>query len=1385
MIVVMSLVACTGGAGETFISDTSGRFDGSRSDQSYPADADSDISTVDNESDLEGSETGDGGFSDELDFVLPDGVDLDVIQGQPGAPCLSGDDCDSGFCIQTPVGKQCTMLCTFEDCPFDWVCVQHQPSLPDEVYMCAPLRMNLCKPCDKNSECLTNGAETGDMCVPYGNLGNFCGSACMGTGDCPEGYQCEQVLDVWGFESNQCVLSEGECACQPWFVDEGAATTCLNTNDLGVCEGHRVCTAEGLTACDAKPPAAELCNAKDDDCDGLVDEEAGGDPCYVENENGSCLGAYICFDGELTCDAPVPAPEACDGKDNNCNGTIDEGFPDSDLDGMADCLENDKDGDGVVDIEDNCQFVPNPEQDDFDLDDKGDVCDKDDDNDLVKDELDCKPLDPDVNPNATEICNSKDDDCDGLIDEGFPDSDSDALSDCVDDDDDNDGFADGVDCGPVNKLVFPGAIEVCDGLDNDCDFDIDESFPDTDNDSLADCIDPDIDDDDVINELDNCPEKANQNQDDSDADGTGDACDPDADGDGIPDGVDNCLGLSNPGQKDLDLDGIGDPCDEDVDGDDVLEEDNCPLVFNPTQVDLDNDATGDACDDDLDGDQDPDETDCAPNNPYISSLAIEECDGLDNDCDGAIDQGFPDFDADGLKNCVDVDDDDDGDPDLTDCGPLDSGIHGKASEICNNKDDNCDGKVDNDLGELVCGKGICFHSVPICVEGDVQNCDPFEGAQTEVCNNQDDNWNGQIDEDLGWISCGKGICFHMAPICSAGVEEPCDPTEGAQVEACNGQDDDCDGKIDEELGTSTCGIGQCEHLQANCIGGVEVDCDPLSGALPEVCDGLDNNCDDQVDEGFMDTDNDTFADCIDKDDDADGEADLMDCAPLNPEINHTAIEVCDGLDNNCDGQADEMGAAGCEPYFFDADGDGHGTLEGKCLCNAVGLWKATVDDDCSDLNPWIFPGATELCDGVDNNCDGVADEDGATGCSWFFTDEDKDGYGSGDPTCVCDAPGQGWSVLGGDCDEEESQNHPGAFEVCDEMDNDCDGEVDENFDFDTDEQNCGSCDYLCQPPNAYGACADGKCGIAECVEGYENCNISSDDGCETHTGLDPDNCGECGNVCELDNATASCLLGICTVAQCDEDFFDKDEDSENGCEVFTYGQEANPADNCKAIINANANAQTGWFWVEPLGDGTKFQVYCDMTTDGGGWTLVWSNRKGTGDKATTSMPWNTAINTTTLHNGSKTADPHDFDYYVGLKYWNELGSLARYDWANDNGAIDQRFYASISLTAGNYYALQLSSYVQKIGSTVAGIWHYHKGLRFSTYDADHDSGGSNCSSEYSATPFWYHSCWSGSINGGGQNSGSGYYNGAYWDGSQKKWGDNNGQGAGNGWFYLR
>jgi hypothetical protein len=188
--------------------------------------------------------------------------------------------------------------------------------------------------------------------------------------------------------------------------------------------------------------------------------------------------------------------------------------------------------------------------------------------------------------------------------------------------------------------------EICDGKDNNLNGAIDEGFLDADNDKIADCVDPDDDGDGVADSLDNCPLVSNSDQTDTDADKTGDVCDPDDDGDGVADAMDNCQLVSNPNQADTDADKAGDACDLDDDGDGVANGmDNCPLAPNSDQADTDGDKAGNACD--LDDDSDT-VADGADNCPLVPNR-----DQADTDKDKAGDACDSDDDADGVADSVD------------------------------------------------------------------------------------------------------------------------------------------------------------------------------------------------------------------------------------------------------------------------------------------------------------------------------------------------------------------------------------------------------------------------------------------------------------------------------------------------------------------------------------------------------------------------------------------------------------------------------------------------------------------------------------------------------------------------------------------------------------
>ena len=163
-----------------------------------------------------------------------------------------------------------------------------------------------------------------------------------------------------------------------------------------------------------------------------------------------------------------------------------------------------------------------------------------------------------------------------------------------------------------------------------------------------------------------------------------------------------------------------------------------------------------------------------------------------------------------------------------------------------------------------------------------------------------------------------------------------------------------------------------------------------------------------------------------------------DCNDADPRIFPESPEVCDGLDNDCDYATDEDG--GEIDWCLDRDGDGHGDVTTKnhaCLIPAEGV---VTCDDCNDADRAIYPSADERCDGIDNNCDIVVDDDASVDASTWYRDDDQDGYGEEERmTTSCLQP-DGYAESPGDCDDDEPVVNPGMLEACNNgLDDNCDG----------------------------------------------------------------------------------------------------------------------------------------------------------------------------------------------------------------------------------------------------------------------------------------------------------------------------------------------------------
>lgn len=284
------------------------------------------------------------------------------------------------------------------------------------------------------------------------------------------------------------------------------------------------------------------------------------------------------------------------------------------------------------------------------------------------------------------------------------------------------------------------------------------------------------------------------------------------------------------------------------------------------------------------------------------------------------------------------------------------------------------------------------------------------------------------------------------------------------TEVCNEIDDNCDGNIDEGVQTTFYadadgdGYGDAGNTTLACsvpAGYVTdaTDCnDADAGVNPgasEVCNGIDDNCDGNADEGlpfdtwYADADGDTYGDPGNSVSTCDGApsgyvADASDCDDNVASINPGASETCNGIDDDCNGMVDD--GLTFDTWYADADGDGYGDAGSTTMaCSAPAGYVADATD-CNDADGAINPGATEVCNGIDDNCDGNTDEGVLI---TFYADADGDTYGDAAvSTDACSAPG-GYVANSGDCNDASNTVYPGAAEICaNGIDEDCDGVVD-------------------------------------------------------------------------------------------------------------------------------------------------------------------------------------------------------------------------------------------------------------------------------------------------------------------------------------------------------
>ncbi len=1095
-----------------------------------------------------------------------------------GEPCEVDDRCETSLCDSANGGpKVCLRACAI-GCRGPEVCTQ----LAADRFACVPERAGLCRACTKDSDC----PQAADKCIVLGETA-FCGRDCSFDESCPNSFRCGDATTITGqLATRQCQPSSGTCECIA--ATSGQQKPCDVTNNFGTCTGISVCRPpEGYSSCNARTPTAEVCNSVDDDCNGQTDEGLGDVTCGL----GECRRSVAaCISGAAqTCVPGTPGVELCNGRDDDCDGMVDNGF--STQTDVAHCgacntaciLTN-----AVPACVAGMCAVSRCQPGWSDLDgNPANGC-----------EYPCQPSDA-----GGEVCNGVDDDCDGIVDNGF------------------DLVSDPNHCGQCNLECSVSGTTV----------------------STYSCVAR-------VCGIGTCtPGRGNCNQQ------YGDGCEVDLTNDPAhcgtcstacttPNATATCVngtcgvGQCNPNFANCNGT-VADGCEVNTNtsanncgacgtvcnannASSSCSNGSCAYTCNPNFWDVDGLASN-GC-----------EYNC-----IRTAGGVEQCDGIDNDCDNRIDEDF----------------------DLTSnaahCGQCNRACTAPfATTACSTS---ACGITACDSGRANCN-GVYVDGCEVNTQSDLANCGtcgstcstPNATAQCltgacgiQSCNAGFNNCNGLIADGCEINTqnnvshcgaCGNGCtAANGTPQCASGT---------CGVESCNNgfrncnnvASDGCEVAINTDVNncgacnvacntpnatpsctTGTCGIQSCNAGFRNCNGLLADGCEVNftndinnCGACGNVCSTANgapacNNgiCGIACGSGFADCNGQIGDGC-----EVNTNASTSHCGACNnacvaanatPACSNGSctIGTCSGTFRDCNGQLSD----GCE-----INSGNNVNNCGACnnACAVANATPACVSSACAigacnsgfrDCNSQVVDGcetntntAVTSCGTCGNVCTVTNGTPGCSGgsctvasctgawrdCNGQVTDGCEVNTSNTIANCgacgtVCNFPHAapvcssgtcgiasclpGWVNANGqlaDGCEYACVPSNGGVEICDGVDNDCDTLIDEGFNLTSDVNNCGACNNVCTAANVLASqCTTGNCGVVACTNGFANCDGVYSTGCEININTNVNSCGSCGNVCNLPNAGEACLGGICQVATCEGSFRNCNGTHPDGCEI--------------------------------------------------------------------------------------------------------------------------------------------------------------------------------------------------------------------------------------------